>query len=76
MDIKNPRRILALGAPESGVLKLLQGKQLSINAPFEILTLSRAYRFRTYTHLRIDRWPLARMASRNQILHCHSPNMG
>jgi hypothetical protein len=25
MDIPNPRRILAVGAPESGVLSLLQG---------------------------------------------------
>ena len=26
MEIKNPRRILALGAPDSGVLKLLSGE--------------------------------------------------
>jgi hypothetical protein len=25
MEIKNPRRILALGVPDSGVLKLLSG---------------------------------------------------
>ena len=26
MDIKNPRRLLAVGAPDSGVLSLLKGK--------------------------------------------------
>jgi hypothetical protein len=28
MEIKNPRRILALGAPDSGVLKLITGKDI------------------------------------------------
>jgi hypothetical protein len=34
MEIKNPRRILTLGAPESGVLKLLSGKNTRRVASF------------------------------------------
>jgi hypothetical protein len=30
MDIKNPRRILAIGAPGSGVLPLLKGTSYSL----------------------------------------------
>jgi hypothetical protein len=77
MEIKNPRRILALGAPESGVLKLLSGKCAYIQKVLQaLLTRTRAHRFRPRAHIRLRRRPNTRMAPRNQILHRNPPNMG
>ncbi|TID18873.1 hypothetical protein E6O75_ATG05994 [Venturia nashicola] len=38
MEITNPRRILALGAPDAGVLALLKGKDLTGSAPTPVDT--------------------------------------
>ena len=37
MEIKNPRRILSVGAPDAGVLKLLQGTQVPLSCRFRLV---------------------------------------
>jgi hypothetical protein len=63
MDIKNPRRILAIGAPEAGVLSLLKGAFCLLCFARIPLTLLRAHRFRSRASVRYHCRPYARMAT-------------
>jgi hypothetical protein len=75
MEIKNPRRILALGSTDSDVLKLLAGKH-TYYAALKSAYPTRTHRVRPRTRLRLRRRPHARMAPRDKVLHHNASHLG
>jgi hypothetical protein len=75
MEIRNPRRILALGAPESGVLSLLKGTGAYHPALLPLTCTPRSHRLCARPHHRQHRRPVPHLAPHHKILHRHSAHL-